>query len=121
MHGISKSKHEHLMDALLQLENLLLMETTAHTEVTDPETGTQEMESTYKSVKKTRAELEELFSTYNVALGSLATMIQRYEELYNYSRVEYLAKVLKELRRRANPADDQFKLMKENIQTVYRT
>jgi hypothetical protein len=121
MHGISKSKHEHLMDALLQLENLLLMETTAQTDGVDSPSGTQELESTYKSVKKMRAELEEIFTTYNVALGSLAEMIHRYEELYNYSRVEYLAKVLKELRRRANPADDQFKLMKENIQTVYRT
>ena len=123
MRGISKSKHEHLIEALLQLEKLLEVESgTFHKPGSAIENlNDVKIDATYKSVINIRVELEEIFSTYNIALESLAFLIDRYEELYNYSRTEHLAKILKELKRKISNNDDQFQLMRDNIQTVYRT
>jgi|GEM_PF-1156124 len=123
MHGISKRKHEHLVEALLLLEQLLTNEQTSEEDVilTDGNDFPSDVIATKRAVEKARVELQEIFDLYTSSLNQLSILIGRYDELYNYSRTAYLAKVLKELRRTTNRDEGVFQSMRENIQAVYKT
>lgn len=123
MHGISKRKHEHLVEALLLLEQLLTKEQKHEGEATEPigDDVPSDFLTTGKAVGKIRVELQEIFDLYTSSLTELSILINRYDELYNYSRTAYLAKALKELRRKTNRDVQEFQSTRENIQAVYKT
>ena len=124
MHGISKRKHEHLVEALLLLEQLLINEQQlSEEELTGASfnEASYDVLSTKKAVQKVRVELQEIFDSYTYSLTELSILISRYDELYNYSRTAYLAKVLKDLRRKTNRDQGEFQSTRENIQAVYKT
>ncbi|EHQ27500.1 hypothetical protein [Mucilaginibacter paludis] len=83
MQGISKSRHVHLMDALLQLEYLL-----------GKECGCLQQAGEY------RAELATMHSDYERLLGELAKVITDYSVLYDEVKIRFLGKKLKELKRK---------------------
>jgi hypothetical protein len=124
MNGISKSKHEHLIEALLQLENLLLEKGQVLSSDTDDLCDYEDpadIINACKAAGKARVELEEIYTSYNLTLESLSALIKKYDELYNFIRAEYISKRLKELKRSIQPDNIQFQSLRDNIRTVYRT
>ncbi|GAA4323041.1 hypothetical protein GCM10023149_23720 [Mucilaginibacter gynuensis] len=111
MHGISKARHKHLIDALLGMENLL-----------------NEKQSECEHAQQTaeyRAELEEMYTEYEDLLSKLSVIIVDYEILYSHVKINYLAKKLRELKKEI-PADDNSckpssNLLRENIRLAYAT
>jgi hypothetical protein len=107
MQGISTSKHQHLVDALLQLEKLLNREFVHNT---DPQMAAE-----------LRSELETLFGSYNRQVMALAKLIGDYHELFNKAKIQFLSPKLKELRKKAEHDARVFPLLAQNIRLVYGT
>lgn len=107
MQGISQSKHQHLMDALLHLENLLSRDFTQDTD--------------RQQAGELRSELEAMHSKYNVQMRILFDLIVDYEELFHKAKVQFLSPKLKELRKRVSQDQPVFGQLVENIKLVYGT
>jgi len=107
MQGISKSRHVHLMDALLQLEGLL--------SAGKRERGCLQEASDY------RESLEAMHRNYERLLDELAGQIEAYETLYSEIKVQYLGKKLKELKKEIPVTVPAFVLLQANIKTAYGT
>lgn len=104
MQGISKSKHMHLIDALLQMEQLLSKE--------------------YECLQQTtgyRVELEAMHSNYERLLDELARQITDYEVLYSHVKIQFLGKKLKELKKEITVEMQNFPVLVRNIQLAYGT
>ena len=123
MHGISKSKHEHLIESLLLLEKLLSEEQAlinkAKLELDANGVNVIEPGSEYQMAAAYREELTQIYAQYNTILQSLAEVIERYDKLFNHVRLEYVSKKLKELKRKVNAGEVRFDLLKDNIHTAY--
>ena len=123
MHGISKSKHEHLIESLLLLEKLLSEEQAlinkAKLELDANGVNVIEPGSEYQMAAAYREELTQIYAQYNNILQSLAEVIERYDKLFNHVRLEYVSKKLKELKRKVNAGEVRFDLLKDNIHTAY--
>lgn len=104
MQGISKSKHEHLMSALLQLEGLL-----------NKECDCLEQAREYKS------ELETMHSNYERLLDELARKITDYEVFYSHVKIQFLGKKLKELKKDISVEKPSFPMLRQNIRLAYST
>jgi len=85
MQGINKTRHEHLIGALLQLESIRSME--------HQESGCLEQAADY------RERLETMHQNYECILTDLAWQIEGYEALYSQVKVQFLGKKLKELKK----------------------
>ncbi|TCC96822.1 hypothetical protein [Pedobacter psychroterrae] len=125
MHGISKSKHKHLIDALLQLKNLspATENELNETEGVLHDKVEREGERASDLTATLTEELEELYLTYNITLQSLGIIIKNYDELYKFIKTEYVGKRLKALKKNM-PADKEHidsKSLRDNIHTVYGT
>lgn len=104
MQGISKSRHVHLMDALLQMEQLL----------------NKECECLQQTVEY-RIELETIHSNYERLLGELARQITDYEVLFSHVKIQFLGKKLKELKKEISVEMRDFPLLMQNIRLAYGT
>ncbi|RLJ69579.1 hypothetical protein [Pedobacter alluvionis] len=107
MHGISKSRHEHLKAALLQMEGLLSER--------QKECGCLQQAIDYNR------ELEIMYRTYERLLSELAGQITAYEIFHNQVKVQFLAKKLKELKKEISVQKPAFPMLIENIQLAYET
>ena len=107
MQGISKARHEHLTDALLQLESLLSTE--------QQESGCLEQAADY------RERLEALHQSYERILTDLAWQIEAYEALYSQVKVQFLGKRLKELKKDMHGRQPAYPLLQANIRLAYGT
>lgn len=83
MHGISKTKHLHLADALLQLERLLSRDF--------------KQDVNMQQSEEYRKELEAIHLEYERLLVDLARVIDGYNELYGKVKMKFLLPKLKEL------------------------
>ena len=123
MHGISKSKHEHLIESLLLLEKLLAEEQAlikrADSALNDNGADIAEYSGEHKLAAIYREELDQIYTQYNTILLSLSEVIERYDKLFNQVRLEYVSKKLKELKRKVNAGEVRFDLLKDNIHTAY--
>lgn len=107
MQRISTSKHQHLVDALLQLESLLNSD------------FKQDLDLHVAS--ELRAELETLFISYNQQVIALSELIGDYHELFNKTKIQFLSPKLKALKRKAEQDARVFPLLAQNIRLVYGT
>lgn len=82
MQGINKTRHAHLVDALLQIERQL-------------STGSEYLQEAEEYL----AELESIYSDYENMLGELAEKIRAYETLFGHIKIQFLGKKLKALKR----------------------
>lgn len=123
MHGISKSKHEHLIESLLLLEKLLAEEQAlikrANSTLGESGMDMVDYSGEHKLAAVYREELDQIYAQYNTILASLAGVIERYDKLFNHVRLEYVSKKLKELKRKVNAGEVRFDLLKDNIHTAY--
>ena len=85
MQGISKSRHEHLLRALLQMEGLL--------KECDLECCALQQAADYN------CELENMYQNYQRMLKELSRQITDYEILYIEVKVQFLGKKLKQLKK----------------------
>ncbi|EHQ27512.1 hypothetical protein [Mucilaginibacter paludis] len=104
MQGISKSRHVHLMDALLQLEQLLGKECECLQQATEY-----------------RVELESMHSNYERLLEELARQITNYEVMYSHVKIQFLGKKLKELKKEISVEMPGFPVLVQNIRLAYGT
>lgn len=105
MQGISNSKHRHLVDALLQLENLLGRDF--------------EHDADKQQAAEYRMELDLMLVDYERLLSDLAELIGHYNALSGKARLQFLSPKLKELRRQLPQDKPAFRLLARNIQLVY--
>jgi hypothetical protein len=104
MQGISKSRHTHLVDALLQIEQLLSKECDCLQQATEY-----------------RVELESMRSNYERLLNELARQITDYEMLYSHVKIQFLGKKLKELKKEISVEMRDFPVLVHNIRLAYGT
>ena len=111
MQGINKTRHEHLIGALLQLESIRSRE--------HQESGCLEQAADY------RDRLENMHQNYERILTDLAWQIEAYEALYSQVKVQFLGKKLKELKKgiQADRATTEpvLAMLHCNIQLAYGT
>jgi len=124
MHGINRSRHLHLIESLLLLEELLheekeLLINDATGNNMENKTATENYQNTSQVAANYRAELEEIYSLYHVELASLAETIDRYDKLFNHLKIEYVSKKLKDLKRRNDLEGIRNERLKDNIHTAY--
>ena len=110
MQAISKGKHVHMIDALLQLEKLLIHE--------------QECNCLQQSADY-RRELATMHANYEQLLEKLAEQISAYEALFGNVKVHFLSRKLRELKKDI-PADrtasiPALAMLHNNIQLAYGT
>ena len=111
MRGITKGKHVHMIDALLQLEELLTHE--------QPECGCSQQARDY------RRELAAMHANYELLLEKLAEQVSTYETLFGDVKINFLSRKLKELKK-GIPADhaasiSSLAMLHHNIQLAYGT
>ncbi|EHQ25474.1 hypothetical protein [Mucilaginibacter paludis] len=104
MQGISKSRHVHLMDALLQLEQLLGKECEC-----------------LQQTGEYRVELETMHRNYERLLDDLEKVITDYSVLYDQVKIQFLGKKLKELKKEISVEMPGFPVLVQNIRIAYGT
>lgn len=107
MQGISTSKHQHLVDALLHLENLL-----------SKDFG-QDIDR--QLANELRSELELMHNNYSQRVAALAELIADYHELFHKAKMQFLSRKLKELKKQAGRDDSVLPLLAQNIRLAYGT
>lgn len=107
MQGISNSKHQHLVDALLHLEQLLSGD---FKQVTDKQQAAE-----------LKHELEAMHNRYNQQVLELSDLILDYQDLFQKTKMQFLSPKLKELRKQVPQDKPVFSLLAENIHLVYGT
>jgi hypothetical protein len=107
MQGISQSKHQHLMDALLHLENLL--------------NTYAENDADIQQAIHLRSELGMMHQNYCRQLDELFGLINDYHELFNKSKAKFLSPKLKELRKQMVKDTKVISFLTESIRMVYGT
>lgn len=107
MQGISQSKHQHLVDALLQLERLLSIDIKQDTDK--------------QQAAELRQTLETLHGQYHQQVKELSDLILDYQNLFQKTKLQFLSPKLKELRQQVPQDKPVFPLLAENIRLVYGT
>jgi len=107
MQGISQSKHQHLVDALLQLENLLNRDFKQDTDK--------------QHASELRSELEAMHRKYDEQMRELFDLILDYQDLFNKAKIQFLSPKLKELRKQVPQNTRLYTVLTENIQLAYGT
>lgn len=107
MQGINQSKHQHLLDALLQMERLLVSE--------------QRECACVHQTAEYRRELEDMHLNYRRLLDELSRQISAYEDLFSQVKTQYLGKKLKELKKKIPTEKPAFVRLVENIRLTYGT
>ncbi len=107
MQGINQSKHQHLVDALLHLENLLSRDFKQDTEK--------------QQAAELRQELEFMHKRYDKQIRELSDLITDYQEMFCKVKMQFLSPKLKELRKQVPQDKPVFGLLAENIRLVYGT
>ncbi len=107
MQGINKSKHAHLMDALLGLERLVRRQCAD--------------DKCMQEVAGHRDRLENIFGDYERLLAELAILITNYEVLYSEIKVHFLAKKLKEIKKEIAVEKPAFVTLQASIRLAYGT
>jgi hypothetical protein len=107
MHGISRSRHEHLKDALLQMEGLL--------KECDLEPSCLQQAMEYNR------ELESMYQNYQRLLKELSRQITDYEILYIEVKVQFLGKKLKQLKKEIPVEKPAFSVLQASIKLAYGT
>ncbi|EOR95761.1 hypothetical protein ADIARSV_1074 [Arcticibacter svalbardensis MN12-7] len=107
MHGISKSRHEHLHNALLQMEELLASN--------GRDSGFSQQAVDYN------LELEAMYQNYEQLLKELSRQITAYEILYSEVKVQFLGKKLKELKKRIQAEKPAYLVLQASIKLAYCT
>lgn len=107
MQGINKAKHVHLLDALLQLESLLEQR----------EFGDREI----NKAENYRSQLKAKFHDYEVLLNQLAQCIAEYEDLFSEVKVQYLGRMLKEMKKESKGEKPSFLLLVDHVRLAYGT
>ncbi len=105
MKGITKSKHLHLINALVQLEDIL-------------KTKAQER-SCFQQNADYRADLESLYRQYEKQLANLSLLIADYDCLFTEIKTKYIGKKLKELRKEIPHQEPVFVMLAKNIRKIY--
>ncbi|TDQ08261.1 hypothetical protein [Pedobacter metabolipauper] len=101
MQGINKARHLHLVDALLQLEDLIA--------------GLEMSPEPYAELKSKRLELEDSYRVYLNILDRLAFHIATYEDLFMEVKVQYAVNHFKELKKQVQPKSLAAEKLKESI------
>lgn len=105
MHGISKSRHEHLKDALLQMDGLL---------------KECNLDCCYiQQAADYNRELESLYQNYQRLLKELSRQITDYEFLYIEVNVQFLGKKLKQLKTVISTEKPAFSVLQSSIKLAY--
>lgn len=107
MQSISRSKHQHLVDALLQLENLLGRD------------FKQDLDKQQSA--ELRHELEVMHKRYNKQVRELSDLITDYEEMFCKVKMQFLSPKLKELKKQSKQDTRLMPLLVQNIRLVYGT
>lgn len=85
MQGINRTRHTHLVDALLRMENMF--------------SAIEHNEATVVHLKAKRVDLENSHRAYLEMLDALAFHITAYEDLFAYIKVRCVGNRLKELKK----------------------
>ena len=122
MHGISRTRHVHLVDALLQLENIFAG---IERKLVDSglQTGGRPLKviPTSAELKAKRLELENSHEIYLDMLGTLAFHIAAYEDLFADIKVHYVGNRLKELKKHVQPNSIAAEKLRAGISLAYGT
>lgn len=105
MQGISNSKHQHLVNALLHLENLLSKQCEQNTDK--------------QLAGELRLELETLHNSYSKQVNALADLIGDYHELFSKAKIQFLSPKLKELKKQAEQDAQIMPVLAQNIRLMY--
>ena len=122
MHGISRTRHAHLVDALLQLENIF-----AGIERNLVASGSQvaghqlKVIPTSAELKTKRMELENSHEVYLDMLDALAFQIAAYEDLFADIKVRYVVNRLKELKKHVQLNSTAAEKLSAGISLAYGT
>lgn len=107
MQGINNSKHRHLVDALLQFQNMLDRDF--------------ERDTDRQQAEELRLELEALHCSYSKQVNVLAELIGDYHELFSKVKLQFLSPKLKELKKQAEHDTRIWPMLAKSIQLVYGT
>lgn len=107
MQGINRSRHIHLMKALLQLEEFVSQGEVDHI--------------CLEEVTAYSTELDSMYREYNKLLCDLEQHIIAYEELHRKVKIQYLGRKLKALRRTTPQEDTAFALLLTETLRSYGT
>lgn len=107
MQGISQSKHQHLIDALLKLEKLLGKDF--------KQDADRQQAAVY------HMELDAKHTEYERLLLELSHVIDGYNQLFEKVKIQFLSPKLKEMRKNVPQDKAVFTLLRENIHIVYGT
>ena len=107
MQGINKTKHAHLMDALLGLEKLVIEQ--------DP------ADCCILKAAEYHGQLGTMFSDYERLLTELSILICDYEILCSEVKVQFLGKKLKEIKKDTAVEKPAFAMLCSSIRLAYGT
>ena len=101
MQGINRKQYGHIVDALLRMERLL--------------SDRQKECSSLKQAEDYKRDLESMYSNYERLLKELSEQITAYEILYSEVRVQFLYRMLKELKKQIPPEKPAFVMLQASI------
>lgn len=101
MQGINRKQYGHIVDALLRMERLL--------------SDKQKECSSLKQAEDYKRDLESMYSNYERLLKELSEQITAYEILYSEVRVQFLSRMLKELKKQIPPEKPAFVMLQASI------
>lgn len=101
MQGINRKQYGHIVDALLRMERLL--------------SDRQKECSSLKQAEDYKRDLESMYSNYERLLKELSEQITSYEILYSEVRVQFLSRILKELKKQIPPEKPAFVMLQASI------
>ncbi len=107
MQAISKKRHEHLKEALLQMEGLFSDQ--------QKDCGCLQQSGVYNR------DLETMYRNYERLLKELSRQITAYEILYSEVKVQFLGKKLKELKKQIPAEKSAFVMLQTSIRLAYGT
>lgn len=122
MHGISRTRHAHLVDALLQLENIFAdIERNLIASGLQAEVQPLTVIPTSAELKAKRLALENSHQVYLDMLDALAFQIAAYEDLFADIKVHYVGNRLKELKKHVQPNSIAAEKLRAGISLAYGT
>lgn len=101
MNGISRKKHQQLIELLSSLEVLM-----------DKNTDAGALQET----RLYRTQLTVMISDYEKKLRELALLIDSYEALHALVKTQFIGKKLRELRKEISSNDQDFSVLMKNIE-----
>ncbi|WP_256009074.1 hypothetical protein [Desertivirga xinjiangensis] len=116
MQGISKRQHQHLTEALLQLERVF----SRIEQKLDQQTGKRlKVIPASAEIEARRKELEESYEQYQAMLAALEAHVKQYQKRFLQIKQQDIGNRIRELRKQLPPDSNELLFLRESIASAY--